>query len=285
MPTNILPPIVPPIPRFTPASGLIIGPADGDPLLAASVNDAFKPLADRSTLAFYGLYGAYGSRMNAICTDGLIIQMNFQGAVRSSSGVLSGDLGSPPGDIDIAATLGSSPVANTWYYVYGSDAAGVLTAVISTDAPDETIKYRSTSADQAFLTAFKTDASGDVRPFSHYEGTYSYHGEVSVIARSDPGTLTWAAALLPDVPPFARQALVEATIYNVDPLLSASYGFRYPLSTVFKTLTAGRNPTTDIQNSSLYILPIDGQNGFEYLRGVTSPGTADVSAVLHGFLV
>jgi hypothetical protein len=285
MPTAIIPPLVPPIPRFTPVSGALTGPADGDPLFAASVNDPFKQLADRTALSFYGLYGVYGSRMNAICSDGLIIEMNFQGAVRSSSGVLSGDIGSPPGSIDIAATLGSAPVANMWYYVYGSDVSGVLTAVISTDPPDETLKYRNSSSDQAFLTAFKTDASADVRPFSHYEGTYSYHGEVSVIARSDPGTLTWATALLPDVPPFARQALVEATIYNIDPLLSASIGFRYPLSTVFKTLTAGINPTTDIQNSSLYILPIDGQNGFEYLRGVTSPGTADVSAVLHGFMI
>jgi len=280
VPFNIIPPVTPPIPRFTPSTGALVGPADGDPLLAASVNDPFAQVADRTTLSFNGLYGVYGSRLVASCNDGLNIILNNQAAVRSSSGVLSGNLGSP---LDIAATLGSAPVADTWYYLYGQDLSGILTPVVSTDPPEATLKYRTGNSDQIFITMFKTDGSANVRLFTHYQGSYQYFGEVSVISRSDPGTVTWVAAPLPDVPPFVQQAYIEPTIYNVDPLLSASIGFRYPSSTEYKTLQAGVNATTDTQNSSLYILPVDGQNGFEYLRGVTFAGTADVSAVLHGF--
>lgn len=278
MPTSLIPPITPPIPRFTPASGQLTGPADGDALLAASVNGPFAQLADRTTLSFAGLYGVSGSRLVAYCTDGLNIEMNSQAALRSSSGVLSGMLG----PIDIATVLGSSPVADTWYYVYGADVAGVLTPIISTDPPDATLKYRSGNADHMFLTLFNTDSSADVILFSHYEGCYIYLGEISALARTNISTVTPDPIALPNVPPFARQAFVSATIYNIDPLLSSTVTFFYPAATVGKSLMVGDLPTgsADIRNSENFLMPIDGQTGFEALR---SGGTSDTSVVLHGF--
>jgi len=282
MPTFITPPFVPPIPRFTPSSGQIVGPADGDALLASSVNNAFTQLADRSALSFFGLYGVYGSRLVASCVAGTILTINFQTALRSSSGILSGTVGSP---IDVAVVLGGAPAPSTWYYVYGADVGGVLTPIVSTDPPDTALKYRAGNSDQAFLTLFRTDGAGFVRQFSHYEGCYSYHGDISVFGRADPGTVTPAAVALPDVPGFARIALIQATIYNVDPLLTAQMNLMYPASSLWYALPVGKKGALDdIRQQTLFKMPINGPTGFEVIRDGGS-GTADFSAVLQGFLV
>jgi hypothetical protein len=282
MPTNILPPQTPPIPRFTPASGLLVGPADGDPLVALSVNQAFIPLADRTTLAFNGLSGVYGSRMVASCDDGLNIDINPQAAVRSSSGVLSGTVGSP---IDIAAVLGSAPVADTWYYVYGSDVLGVLTPVISTDPPDSAIKYRSGNADHVFLTLFRTDGAADVRPFTHYDGTYVYNDGFNVLSG---GTATINTTIpLPDVPPLASIAILNALVTNTSTTVSPVFQVKKPGASDGYAVVAGLSPDGTTQILAPYALsdtPITSA-GFVYQAVLIDPGESTLNIELRGFRV
>jgi len=268
MPTPLIPPVTPPIPRFTPASGALTGPADGDPLVAASVNDPFKQLADRTTLSFNGLYGVYGSRLIASCLDGNLIVLNNQAAVRSSSGILSGNLGSP---VDISVVLGA-PVANTWYYLYGSDVLGVLTPIISTDPPEATLKYRTSNANQVLISMFRTDGAGAVRPFYHTTNGYQYLDPVNLVSLAT--ALVTTPVPIPDAPPFARGASLSVRGDNDTGSIASIFlmltGFT-PTNPYEMRMTPSSNPGTlrTINNDSPRI-PIDGDNGFDYLMDTAS---------------
>ncbi len=278
MPFAIIPPVTPPIPRFTPSSGALTGPADGDPLLATSVNEPFAQLADRTTLAFTGLYGVYGSRLVASCNDGANILLNNQAAVRSSTGVLTGNLGSP---ISIAGVLGSAPVADTWYYLYGQDLVGILTPVISTDPPEATLKYRTGNADQVFITMFYTNGTADVYPFVHYEGSYQYLTEINSLSAGVSGVFVPVA--LAEVPPFAVIATIKFLVTTTGTTTELNYS--YPLG-LAATRAIFTDPSPDgVKTSSVYLVdnvPIDGQNGFDYRIAL---GSGSAYAWLTGFMI
>lgn len=290
MPTTIIPPFTPPIPRFTPANGQLVGPADGDALLAASVNNAFIQLADRTTLGFNGLYGVYGSRLrveqlNSGPGVGGVITINPQQALRSSSGVLSGTFG---GSFDINTTLGSATAINTWYYVYGFDNSGVLTPVIATDQPDTSIKYRSTSADQMFLTLFRTDGTNVCLNYFHQEGVYTYADEVSV--------LSGGAAVVPTavpvdyiVPPFAQQAFVKFTVRNTSTTIKPVFSITR-FSANGYSLTAGLSSDGTKETFGTYPLiiplrPSAGVLSFTYEATAIDPGKASLDATVLGFFL
>lgn len=268
----------PAFPQFTPGTGALTNPDDGDPLLAASVNVAFEPLADRSKLAFLGLYGVQGSVLSVRCLTADTVEILTTPIIRSTTRVLSGVIA----PFSATAVFGAALTASTTYYVYVADVAGVLTPIVSTDPPDAaTRKYRNGNGDQAFVTFLRTNSGANVRHFTHYQGYYAFLDQIQIVTRSDPGTITPATAALPDIPSWAVTAFIQPTVFNVDPLLSATYDFFYPGATEKYTVTCGVRGTTEPRNTTALRMPVDGVNGFKYIRAVGS-GTADVAITLQG---
>lgn len=256
MPTNLIPPGVP---QFTPSSGQITGPADGDPLTAASVNTtAFQPLADRSLVSFLGLYGVSGSRTIASCLDGVHLVLNPQ-VVRSSSRVLSGSLGSP---IDISGF--NTP--NTIYYVYGFDNAGTFIPVITTSPPDSTVRYNSANADQAFITWFSTIGGGTPRPFTHTVVCYSFASLVDLVVGG--AALTWTQTPLPFIPNFYSQAILSirllGSVNSIASVFVVPHGFT-AFNPYEMRLTTSSNPgVLPCLNNDSPLMSIIGQGGFDW---------------------
>lgn len=268
----------PAFPQFTPGTGALTNPDDGDPLLAASVNVAFEPLADRSKLAFLGLYGVQGSVLSVRCLTADTVEILTTPIIRSTTRVLSGVIA----PFSAATVFGAALAASTTYYVYVADVAGVLAPVVSTDPPDAaTHKYRNGNGDQAFITFLRTDSGANVRHFTHYQGYYAFLDEILIVPRSDPGTAMRATAALPDIPSWAATAFIQPTVFNADALLSATYEFYYPAATEKYTVTCGIRGAVEPRNTDPLRMPIDGVNGFEYIRAVGS-GTADVTITLQG---
>lgn len=281
MPTIIVPPFTPPISRFTPATGALTGPADGDPLLASSVNNAFIQIADRTALSFAGLYGVYGSRLVAT-SNGTTITINSQAAVRSSSGVLSGTLGSP---FNIATVLGSAPVADTWYYVYGADVAGVLTPIISTDPPEATLKYRTGNPDQMLLTLFRTDGSAAVRVYAHYDNVYLYSDPFAVITGAIGGGAVTVP--IPDAPPFVKILKIQTLVYNVSTTLNPTYSLN-PGGFLGRLVSVGLSPdgTTVVSSAEDFDLPsLFASPTIAYNESGGAVGTFHMDVFLDGFYI
>ena len=252
-------------------------PNDGDPLVAASVVDSFNILADRDYLLFQGLYGVMGSDLVASCSDGANIVINTQGAIRSSSRVLSGNL-SP---IDIVAVLGTTPDANTWYYVYGADVGGTLTAVITKDAPEQTLKYRNGNADQVFLTMFYTDGSGVPLDYTQTGRRYVYFNPPVLVNLSSSTSLNQIT--LAAVPNFPQKLMIAHLFVRCDNSSSGirsitvvPHGFVPPAFGGYELRTGpSSNPgTADSINSGDPGVAIVGQDGFDYqLDGANAQAT------------
>ena len=276
MPTPYTPPAVP---QFLPIGGMITGPADADPLLASSVNDAFFPLADRSQISFLGLYGVAGSRLVASCTDGINLTLNVQQAVRSTTRILAGNLGSP---LSIATVLGSSPVASTWYYLYAADVSGVLTPIISTDPPEATLKYRTGNFDQVLITMFRTDSSATVRPFSHYQNKYLYLNPFSILSGAvSPTVIT---VNVPDVPPVAKMASIGTLVTNTSTSVKPEFQIRGSGASSGNFLSAGLSPdgTTEIDAYLDIDIPMTS-SVFVYQAILIDTGRSTLNVTLDGF--
>ena len=269
----------PAFPQFTPGTGALTNPDDGDPLLAASVNVAFEPIADRAKLAYLGLYGVQGATRIVRCVASDTIEIETTPIIRSTTRVLSGTIA----PFSAATVYGAALAASTTYYVYVADSAGVLVPIVSTDPPDvATRKYRNGNGDQAFITYFRTDALGAVRHFTHYEGFYTFLDQILVVSRTDPGTAAPVTAALPDVPDWARVAQLQVTVFSLDPLLSAQYNLSYPgVTTEFQKVTCGVKGAVEPRVVTPLLAPINGTTGFDFIRD-TGSGTADIAVALQG---
>lgn len=269
----------PAVPQYAPGTGALTNPDDGDPLLAASVNIAFEPLADRSKLAYLGLYGVQGARLIVKSTAADTIEIVTTPIIRSTTRVLSGVIA----PFSAAAVYGAALAVSTTYYVYAADSGGVLAPIVSTDPPDAaTRKYRNGNFDQAFVTYFRTDAGGALRHFSHYEGYYTFLDQILVVSRSDPGTAAPVNQPLADVPDWAQIAQLQVTVFNIDPLMSAQYDFFYPgITTEMQKVTCAVKGATEPRSVTPLLAPINGSAGFDYVRDIGS-GTADVAVALQG---
>lgn len=208
-------------PQYAPASGALTNPDDGDPLLAASVNVAFEPLADRSKLAYLGLYGVQGARVLASSAAPDTITIGTTPIIRSDTRVISGALA----PFSAATVYGAALAANQIYYVYAADSGGVLVPIVTTDGPDSaTLKYRIGNGDQAFVTFFCTDGAANVLHFTHYEG--AYHWDVPITLLSGAFSAVFVAVPIPQVPYFARAALITQICINGDTVAPAQFNFR-----------------------------------------------------------
>lgn len=167
MPTNLVPPA---IPTFSPASGMVTGPADGDPLVAASVNGAFQPLADRSLQCFEGIKGSRASYGQVVCDDGATLYWSGFQAARTTTRAY--------GSVQIATTIGAlglgALAANTLYYIYAQAAPPVWNLVGNTTAPDPTRRYMNGNEDLVFVSYFATDSGATVVPWSQWDTEYNF---------------------------------------------------------------------------------------------------------------
>lgn len=268
----------PAFPQFTPGTGALTNPDDGDPLLAASVNVAFEPLADRSKLAFLGLYGVQGARLVAYSAAPDTITIETTPIVRSSTRVLSGAIA----PFSAATAYGAALAANTTYYVYVADVAGVLVPVVSTDPPDTaTLKYRNGFPDQAFITFFRTDGAAAVRHFMHYEGLYLW--ELPITALSGGVAVVFTGVSLPNVTPFTRAALCTVLASNTDTTGPLQANFRPAGSTTtnFSQFVSQQVAATTTYGQSDPVLLVANTSGFEYALSTTG----SVSVFLRGILL
>lgn len=280
----------PAVPVFTPTSGAVTLPDDGDALLASSVNNAFQPLADRTLIVFSGLYGAYGSRLRCSIQNGGpgaggVITINPQQAIRSTTRVVGGTLG---GTIDIATVLGAATLADTKYFLYGADVAGVLMPIISTDAPDTTIKYRSTNADQAFLTAFSTDGTNTVLNAKHDGDTYSYWEEFQLVAGG--AAIVDTTVPIPNVPTFVQHVYVSCVITNTSTTIKPIFQIRPFGATTGYTMTAPLSPDGTLEGIATYqfLLPVSlvaGLLSFVYKATALDPGESTLDVTAQGFVI
>jgi len=264
MPSVLVPPANP---QFTPASGQLIGPADADPLAAASVNGAFQAVADRTLLAWRGLNGVQGSRMQASCVDGANIVINAQTAIRFSTRVYETLVAT---SVPKGVTVGS-----TTYYIYAWDNAGVLQFVVTTDAPNPGLRYRPGIPDQAFLTAFRTTPANNVRNFVQTAGKYLYEAEVPILAAGV--AVVFAPIAISDIPPYANIVKIHVRMQNPGTTGPSSLTLKKQgAAQNFITLNVEERPAgvgTIAYEEDVLEIPTNGTVGLEYQWSLFVAGT------------
>ncbi len=207
MPTNIIPAA---IPQFSPANGMITGPTDGDPLLAASVNNAFIPLADRSVTAWAGIRGTRAAYHQFVCDDGVTYYWSGMAAARSTTRAF--------GEVQIGDTivsLGLTLAANSLYYIYARDVGGVWDIVGHTTAPDPYRRYMNGNEDYIFLSYFATDSGANPIPWTQWDTYYSFTNPQILLTLGSMGVYTTisTASILP---PWVELTRWQVRLLNTD---------------------------------------------------------------------
>lgn len=208
MPTNLVPPA---IPTFSPSSGMVTGPADGDPLVAASVNGAFQPLADRSLQCFEGIKGTRASYGQVVCDDGATLYWSGFQAARTTTRAY--------GSVQIATTIGAlglgALAANTLYYIYAQAAPPVWNLVGNTTAPDPTRRYMNGNEDLVFVSYFATDSGANVIPWTQWDTYYSFNEQQIVLTAGSSAAFV-AIPLGGLIPSFVELVTMNVRIVSND---------------------------------------------------------------------
>ena len=231
MPTNLVPPA---IPQFSPASGMVTGPADGDPLVAASVNGAFQPLADRSLQCFEGIKGSRASYGQVVCDDGATLYWSGFQAARTTTRAY--------GSVQIATTIGAlglgALAANTLYYIYAIAAPPVWNLVGNTTAPDPTRRYMNGNEDLVFVSYFATDAGALVIPWTQWDTYYSFNEQRIVLTAGSSAAFT-AIPLTDLVPSWVELVTMNVRIVSNDNTNIKTVDLSKDGVTVHRTLVTG----------------------------------------------
>jgi hypothetical protein len=98
---------------------------------------------------------------------------------------------------------------STFYYMYLSVEAGVLTRHISTTGPDASNYYKSGAGgtDQAYVGHFRTNLGSDIVVFSAVNGVYEYLTLNTSTAISGTGPTTLDLYTLKLIPPTSRRVV------------------------------------------------------------------------------
>jgi len=258
MPTNIIPPA---IPALSPSNFLITGPADSDPLLAASVNNAFTPLAERSKISFVGLRGSRAAYHEFVCDDGVTWVWSGFAAARSTTRSF--------GKVFTTDTINSlglgALAANTIYYIYAQDSGGVWQVVGSTTPPDTFRRYQLGNEDLVFLSMFITDSGAAIVPWSQWDTHYSFTNPVPVLTAG--GATTWATVALNNiVPPWVELVTADVRVVNSDSTDIKFIQLSKDGVTAHRQLFCGVPPATKSMfgNAEMTIPCASGGVGFKY---------------------
>jgi len=105
---------------------------------------------------------------------------------------------------------------NTWYYVYATQAAGVITTyATSTTAPDATLQHKTGDVDSIYVCCFRTDGGAAPYAVRSVGGRYLYEDNLSVLSGgSSPNFAGGAVSLASFVPPHARSARIRASLFE-----------------------------------------------------------------------
>ena len=199
-----------------------IVPSDGDEAVAASVNNAFQVLADRTQALLALCNGTLRGGYLTVGTNQVVV--------------------SPVRDLIVGGVYGSNAVqttltlpslsSGTWYYVYAyPDGSGGVSFEVSTTAPDNSgttgdggAMWKSGGTTRRYLGSFctYTDGASVVRPMPMFQasgGRYHYvWSAVSEMLIPPLTTLTTSGGSVADtetidlsdwVPPHARVGIVE----------------------------------------------------------------------------
>lgn len=121
------------------------------------------------------------------------------GAILSSSGT--------------SYTLGG--LANTtWYYVYATQAAGVINAfTTSTTAPDATLQHKTGDVDSIYLCCFRTDSFATPYAVRSVGGRYLYEDRLVVLTSGNSAVYA-TVSLASYVPPHAWSARLWGRLFD-----------------------------------------------------------------------
>lgn len=271
MPTNIIPAA---IPQFSPANGMITGPTDGDPLLAASVNNAFIPLADRSVTAWAGIRGTRAAYHQFVCDDGANYYWAGMAAARSTTRAF--------GEVQIGDTivsLGLTLAANSLYYIYARDVAGVWDIVGSTTAPDPYRRYMNGNEDYIFLSYFATDSGANPIPWSQWDTYYSFNEQQPVLVGGS--SAAFLAIPLPQVPPWVELVTMNVRIVSNDAVNLKQVDLSKDGVNVHRTVLVGPSPVgVSIFQQSEMTVPCQPSSAGPFFRNTAGMNT--VTAMLTG---
>ena len=280
-----------------------IVPSDGDEAVAASVNNAFQVLADRTQALLALCNGTLRGGYLTVGTNQVVVS-----PVRAL--VVGGVYGSNA--VQTTLTLPSLS-SGTWYYVYAyPDGSGGVSFEVSTTAPDNSgttgdggAMWKSGGTTRRYLGSFRTyiDGASVVRPLPMHQtagGRYIYRkSEVSetlvpalAVLTSSGGSVTDEAtvSLTGWVPPHARVALVEMriTLANQEdsPVLSIYEGGNaFTASGRVLSFTAPfRSVAPDGVFKNEHTIELSSSRDFGVKAATVGAGAAVITAMPLGFV-
>lgn len=203
--------------EYTSFTGPVSVPVNSDPRTAASVDDAFQALTDRTRFLLSGSSGRilWNERIRVgAATTGLGV---YVGAIKSlviGEALLS--LAPVGGESELA---GSLPLANSsWYGIYASDdGSGGLLLGASLDGRDVTGVWKSTGiGTHRYLGSFRTDGSGNPIALEGVAGHYRWMTAPAARTALATGSSTSAAsvACAAYAPPHARLLCLSTLLHE-----------------------------------------------------------------------
>lgn len=204
-------------------NGVRLVPDDGDKVCATRanpgdgpVNPGIKGALDNAAYGHSGVFGVH-QLPSFLSSDGATLVYGGVPAITFDSVVMQ----LPADTIDAATVLGAPLANNTWYYTYTYLSGNTVRFVISTQGPDQYLRYRDGNTSRGYLGCFRTDGSGVIIPFSSSSGRYVYAaprawevggGPTSLRMASLSAVGTTTVAFTGFVPPFAKTARI---VYNL----------------------------------------------------------------------
>jgi len=238
-------------------------PDNGDALDAASANDAFQALANRTkylndqknltntilTATRAGLNGLLIGARNASSSDGSHIVVE---------GFYSHHIFNSPYAAQAAASVAPGSDSNdTWHYLYAKDdGGGGIDYVRSTTGPDASLTVKSDDATRVFICTYYVDGSGNIRPFQKRGNKYLWRrSKISSyqIATATPSTFT-DLSLAPWSSPYSSMVTLECIF--VDSTGFAAFRTNGDTTSNAKSVGAGSAQEFDIET--------DGSRVIEY---------------------
>lgn len=192
---------------------------NGDAADANEFNTPYQDALDRTDYLKSAVYGVRSSPVSMWSYDGANITLNGQAALALSTRTV-GLLGAST-TFNAAVQAGVANLSfNTWYYVYAVYSGG-FSILVSAEVPKGNLRYALSSDDEGYLGCFRSNAVGNIVPFTCHGGHYSYDLDFTNI-NSDTvvlvaGTSLAAAdvVLQKAVPPHVRLADLYLNLHNV----------------------------------------------------------------------
>lgn len=205
MPTTLSPAA---IPAFPPS---LSAPTDGDVCNAASNNGPDQALLDGIEASRILLRRGLASKMTLRSVNGSSVVTGTTSGIVVTVGGTWKVYGPIPSQTFTVADLDGGGVFSdsTFYYMYLSVEAGVLTRHISTTGPDASNYYKSGvgGTDQAYVGHFRMNLGSNIVVFSAVNGVYEYLTLDTSTSITGTGPTTLDLYTLKLIPPTSRRVV------------------------------------------------------------------------------